>query len=1061
MKQWSRLAGVSMSVVLTGLSSVALQADPAPPAPTEVTLRFYQGVTAYVLNPDGAPFDVTLDVRDWNLMENGPREMLVKLSGPDGRPIVRRVLEDDGIAGDAFMPETGGWDHEMWYYTLCYSRGSVPMLRWSSLTDPQRLAAAPKRTVTLHTDGGTGGVYRVMLCGSRDHVVTLRFSRPLKFALAGHPLWLHGHGDQFARTYVYVPKGTVGLNLGFAEYDQPVTRAFKVTAPDGKVLWDRPAAGGFQSGAAKFEAAGQYDDQVLAVDVAPGRGDYLMHLQLTRSDVKPYRGQGGAPALFAFDPETARALQGGAIYHDDAVFWHPFQVRLHDWLKANQKPEDLVIRDKDGKEITPSDGPKYGFGFPSKLYRGLPEVPGFVTLNGNNEPPPLCDTLMHNYPAHRDPHVLAVALRDLEGGLRQLTVGDTPVISGWNGNLGYVFGTYGWHYWRPAWRILRDSEAPEEVKAILREAILQSGDRLAFGRGIERTNGNALSHIPMALRYAVEATQDPLLTELANTYFDRFASGGWGRGVGISRSGDCQEHFAHDLAYGSYIVANYRAVVADLADPKFKAVVERIQTLYGYLHCADLVAAPWGSRTAQGTGLGSDNWQGQPGTNFTVSVNGGDEWFAVRRPDYYLLTFHGHLAPEWLNNYFDTRIGYGGGVICQLTVPGMGTVIGSSANGSYGAGMQRANWPNFHLHGVVGTLADGRPLVAADSEHLDTKLDGMTVSGSGEVRDRPIRVTRRYTYQDDRIACEVQLADTAYRAALWSKGPDSTLNEAYEMIPYVSKKDSPARVLALPEGDGKAVEVCTASIPARGLVIDRPGFGVRVEFDQVRPVKLGLNQTVLVQLIDAPSAPDKVHFSYTLVPYRGEGPDAVKPEPQRLPRVAAVDAPAGLAAVMSNVPPHEIKADGHPAATVRLARSGDKVAVEVVVKDVKVDRADPAWQGSCLEVFGSLPGAQRVGQVFLAPGTDKAKAGAFLPGKDKLTPASDILVESQPVEGGYELRALIPLERLALDATKTTWLMELQITTHDVKGKVQRGTRFGSVRAYDINARYGAFEVAP
>ena len=37
------------------------------------TLRFYQGVTAYVNNPDGAAFDVSLDLRDWNLMENGPR----------------------------------------------------------------------------------------------------------------------------------------------------------------------------------------------------------------------------------------------------------------------------------------------------------------------------------------------------------------------------------------------------------------------------------------------------------------------------------------------------------------------------------------------------------------------------------------------------------------------------------------------------------------------------------------------------------------------------------------------------------------------------------------------------------------------------------------------------------------------------------------------------------------------------------------------------------------------------------------------------------------------------
>ncbi|MBI3987473.1 MAG: hypothetical protein HY343_11165 [Lentisphaerae bacterium] len=1048
-----------MCASIAGVSSLSAETGNADATPSEVTFRFYQGVTAYILNPDGAPFDVTLDVRDWNLMENGPREMLIKLSGPDGRPVDRRVLEDDGIAGDAFMPETGGWDHEMWYNTLCYSRGSVPMIRWSSLTEPNRLAVIPKRTITLHADGGTSGVYRVMLCGSRDHVATMRLSKPLKYALAGHPLWLHGNGNQFARTYVYLPKGTVGLNLGFAEYDQPVTRTFKVTGPDGHVFWDRPAVGGFQSGSAKFESPGQYDDQVLTVEVSPGRGDYMMHIQLTRTDVKPYRGQGGAPALFAFEPEAAKALKGGALYHDEEVFWHPFQVRLHDWLKANQKPEDLIIRDASGKELQPVDGPKYGFGFPSKLYKGLPERPGFVTLNGNNEPPPLCDTLMHNYPINRDPHVLAVALHDLEKGLRQLTVGDMPVVSGWNGNLGYLFGTYGWHYWRPAWRILRESDASPEVKAILQEAMIQSGDRLAFGRGIERTNGNALSHIPMALRYAAEATQDPMVMALAATYFDRFVSGGWGRGVGISRSGDCQEHFAHDLAYGSYIVANYRAVEADLGDPKFKAVIDRILNLYSYLHCADLVAAPWGSRTAQGTGLGRDNWKGEPGTNFTVSVNGGDEWFAARRPTYYMLTYHGRLAPEWLDNYFATRIGYGGGVICQLTVPGMGTVIGASLAGSYGAGMQRANWANFHLHGIVGTLADGQPLVAADSEHLNARLEGNTVSGSGEVRDRPVHVTRRYTYGDEKIECDVQLADTDYRAALWSKGPASAIAEAYEMIPYVAKKGETTRVRAIPAAGSDYVDVGSNAIPSSALAIDRGGYGVRIEWDKARPVRLGNNQTVLIQLASGHATPAEVGFRYTLTPYRGEMTGKPKPA-LPLARLAALESPEAVAAALAKQPAHEIKKGEQKLAELRFALAGDSLALDARVWDPKITRRDPMWEGSCLEVFGSMPGTTTVGQVFLAPAGSNAPAAGARSVKGKIEPEPQIRAQSAPAEGGYTLQALIPLSLLAVDGAAEGCLLEFQLTTlsADKKPKAQRGTLFGSQRAYDQNWAYGVFQ---
>src|SRR5690606_29517003 len=108
----------------------------------------------------------------------------------------------------------------------------------------------------------------------------------------------------------------------------------------------------------------------------------------------------------------------------------------------------------------------------------------------------------------------------------------------WNGNMGYVFATYGWHYWRPAWRITQQSDAPREIKDLITQAFNVAGDRLAFSRGIERVNGNAFSHIPMALRYAAECTQDKFLRDLAATYFDRFANGGWGRGTGISPSGD-------------------------------------------------------------------------------------------------------------------------------------------------------------------------------------------------------------------------------------------------------------------------------------------------------------------------------------------------------------------------------------------------------------------------------------------------------------------------------------------------------------------------------------------
>lgn len=833
-----------------------------------VTLRFSQGVTAYVDNPQGQAFEAAVDVRDWNQLENGPREMLLKVYDPEGVTLARKVVEDDGVTGHAYMPEAGGWDHEMWYYLLNYGRGSVPMIRWSSLSEPSRLAALAKRTFTFPVPAGKKGIYRVMMVGSRDHVATLRIKPGLKYALAGHPLWLHGHGDLFKRSYVYVPKGTLGIELGFAEFDQPVTRHFTVTGPDGVVLWDGAASGGYQKATVKLEPAGKYDDKLLTVDVADGQGDYMLRLTLNRHDGLPYRLSGGAPALFAPDKETAMALKGGAIYHDDLVFWHGFQVRFHDWLKSHLKPEDYVIKDAAGKEIQPVEAGVYGRGTKSFAYRGLPEAPGFVPLNGMHEPPPLSDSLMHNYVAHKDPAVLHVALRDLAGGFRTITVGDSPIVS--HGNMGYVFGTYGWHFWRPAWRVVQQSDAPQEVKDIVREGIILCGDRLAFARGIERSNGNALSHIPIALRYAAEGAKDPVLTGLADTYLERFANGGWGDRVGISKSGDCQEHFAHDYHYGSYILSNLRAVVNDFQDPRFKAIRERIVNLYNYMACEQATAFPWNARTHQTAPLELTDWKAKPGPDFTVSVNDGNEWFAARRKNYYVLTFHGKLTPEWLNYYWNSRLGYGGGILCQLTIPGKGTVLASTLAESYGKGMERGNWPNFHIHSLVGTLANGQPFVAGDSEHLNARLEGNTVTGSGEVRDCPVHVTRSYTFEEDRIRCSVKLADTDYRTALLGMGVPSTLAEVYEMIPFISGSAEHKTVVKAFAADGKEIgDLTEQAVEAASLTIDRGGFGVRIQLERPHSVKRGKADTVLIEVAKGNVKPEQVALSYLLTPYPG------------------------------------------------------------------------------------------------------------------------------------------------------------------------------------------------
>ena len=1067
----SRLWMAAVIALLLGLFMTVAPASSASAAPDSVTnanapaaengtatFRFYQGVTTYIANPAGKAFDITVDVRDWNLMENGPREVLFKVYDPDGRLVRRQVIEDDGIQGHAYQPEAGGWDHEMWYHLLNYARGSQPMIAWSSLTSATRVNALAKRTFTQSIEAGKPGIYRVMLMGSRDHVATLHVGADLKFGLAGHPMWMHGHGDMFKKTYVYVPKGTLGIDFGFAEYDQPVTRSFRVTTANGRILWDGPATGGFQSRTLKFDKPGELDDQILTLEVSAGEGDYMLHLLMLRDDVRLYRGTGGAPAIYAPDAATAKQLQGGAIYHDGKVFWHGFQVRYHDWLKNNLKDDDYIVRDTEGKVVEPTPGKSYGWGTPSMEYKGLGEAPGFIPLNGVHEAPPLSDSLMHNYQAHKNRNVLNVALRDLQEGLRMIIVGDMPVINRWSGNLGYVFGTYGWHYWRPSWRILQQSDAPQEVKAIIQEAMILCGDRLAFARGIERTNGNAMSHIPMALRYAAEATQDELTTELADVYLERFRTGGWGRGSGISASGDCQEHFAHDFHYGTYIYANYTAIVRDLDDERFKAIRDRIANLYSYLWCPEVSAYPWGSRTAQPAGLGSGNWKGRGGDSFTVNVNGGGDWFAARRPNYYMLTFHGRLAPEWLNHYFGTKMGYGGGIIANVSVPGYGPVIASTLSGKYGAGMQQERWRNFNIHSVVGEQTNGKPFVAADSEHLNAKLVGNTVTGDGEIRQRPAHVTRSYTYNDDHIRAEVSFKDTAYRAGYQGRGERAMLREAYEMIPYIEGKGARTTKISLYNA-GEQVGDIKSSPMASVIVLDRGGYGVQILLDEPHLVSAGANETVLIHLIDKPTLAQDIRLSYTIAPYAGEpvigqGGIAIKEYP--MADVGSIDSLKDVQAKLAAVEPRPVAAARSELASVRVAMAGKFLAIDAQVKDANITQTDPPWKGSSFEIFASPSEGSDIKQVFMLPAASGKPAAGLIAASPRPQPADDIKLQTTDTDGGYRLQALIPLERLGLDAAAQQFRLEFQVGAVAAK-KLTYGTAFGSRMAYQNNTRYGRF----
>jgi hypothetical protein len=807
-------------LLLTAIGSAAHAAD-AP--------RFYrlvEGLTVLVNNPDGKEFTVNLDVRDINLLNAGPREVLYKVYDPDGVPVVREIIPDDGVASTNFLDRIGGWDHELQYFGNLYEKGTVPSFRWSAWSDPARLNSIVTRSFNRVIKGGKKGVYRVVLAGCADHYVTLGFSPDLKYAVSGNPTFIHGHGDMLKKAYVYVPKGTVGIFFAACEPDMPRDRRFKLSAPDGKVLFDGVATGGYVSIVDKdswsqatiaFEKPGQYDGQLLTVEVSPGKNDFLLKVTLQQTKVgvfADYVGM-GSMAVFADDAETANAIKAGTVVVDDQVFWHPFQVRFHNWLKANKLDAD----DKQ-KELRKE-------------------------------------------------------LQALNDGFRLLDTSDGRGSQSWS-NWAYAMGYYGFRVFRPGMLLMPRGDVPAEVKAIIKEGLIMAGDRLSYATALERVNGNAFSQINVALWYCMKATGDKMQQERFEVFFDRWQHGGWGAGAGLSKSGDSQEHFAHDMHYGSYLMDNWKdpneqkveskntwvptGILADAKDePRFKKIVDRYRNLYSYLYCREVGGAPvdanpWSSRTmahphheASNWEIGDVKWKGDPGPDLTVSVNDGNEWFAARRKNYYMLTFHGDLAPEWMSRCFPGQLGFGAGAICQLTVPGKGPVLTSILNGPYGEGMHPSQWRNFHIHSLVGEKWDGEPMISGIGVHDDAKLVGNTVSSSGEVRNAGVRVARSYTYNPDSIDCEVALSESDYARVLsiWSHDRQwSEVKFVYEMIPfYAPKAGKPVTVTfdgaAAPLAGGKAVT-------AKTIKIDCGGYGVEVHLERALPVKLGENSTVLV-----------------------------------------------------------------------------------------------------------------------------------------------------------------------------------------------------------------------
>ena len=75
-------------------------------------------------------------------------------------------------------------------------------------------------------------------------------------------------------------------------------------------------------------------------------------------------------------------------------------------------------------------------------------------------------------------------------------------------------------------------------------------------------------------------------------------------------------------------------------------------------------------------------------------------------------------------------------------------------------------------------------------------------------------------------------------------------------------------MISLLDEEGKDLgKLAESSIKAKTVVIDRGGFGVRIELDKARSISRGTNDTIMIELARGLTPAPAVSLEYRLIPF--------------------------------------------------------------------------------------------------------------------------------------------------------------------------------------------------
>lgn len=255
---------------------------------------------------------------------------------------------------------------------------------------------------------------------------------------------------------------------------------------------------------------------------------------------------------------------------------------------------------------------------------------------------------------------------------------------------------------------------------------------------------------------------------------------------------------------------------------------------------------------------------------FFEDVGNGHEFFAVRRGNYYVISYAGRRTPYWMDRAQGGVFCFTGGGIAGLYVQGGNTVLLGRVNKEYGWPAER--WNEMPVPVVAGFTTDGVPFNTGISRCTPTiDKDNWTLKTVGEVIGAPVNFERWYRFNEANIEAQIKISDAAlskdvfqYRDVFRKNMP--TAAEAWEIIPYQLRPNTKVTLFG---ADGAELPAITEQgvENVKMIEISNGKSGVRIKLDQPRLVRHsvvpGLHDPAIhgLEWIDRKSRAVQVKFS--------------------------------------------------------------------------------------------------------------------------------------------------------------------------------------------------------